>query len=252
VTLIASGLGVLAFVSETKPRLKQPNRVNWRGIQLGLQRAAVVGFVVGLAVLPTFAVRFHIGEPITRANNFFSAGDYVYAQRWLTNEQLDESGAGFVRAGGGNWPCNADPERCLELNALALPAMSGEAVDLSRLKAATFETLLTRPLQVLTVKSPVIFQSHTSLPGQSVGTSSPFGTAFWLVTWAVFAQIVYEAKRQKSLGRILVVLMPLTIAQVAALYFAHVETRYLLPIAASIWALHTVMPRHAMSEQTIL
>lgn len=207
---------------------------------LGIGVATAV--TVGLGFGPTVAVRFALDEPITTTSNFLNASDYTYAHRWLTSEQLDSMGAGFVREGGGNWPCLADPERCDALNPIAAPSMEGAAVDLGLLRDATLQTLVTRPVRVLAVKGPVMLRAHTSLPGSSIESYSRAGVAFWVITLAVFFLVLRDVRLFPSKSLALGSVAALALVPYALLYYVHVETRYLLPIAFAIWTQYAVAP----------
>lgn len=204
--------------------------------------SGLLAAVVGFGFSPTVVTRFVLNDPITPSSNFLSAGDYVYAQRWLTNEQLDSVGAGFVREGGGNWPCLADPRTCAKLNPIAVPSLQGETVDLERLREATVRSFLSRPDRVLAVKAPIMLRAHASLPGASVDSFSRSAVAFWLATLFLLAATLRDVRLFDARILALGTIVSFVFVPYAVLFFIHVETRYLLPIAFAIWTLFALAP----------
>lgn len=242
VAIVVLSVGIRDIVKPWLDRGKRKKR-HWSQVSaevLGLVVVTVATVFLGFA--PTLVVRSALDEPITFESNFLSAGDYVYAQRWLTSEQLDSMGAGFVREGGGNWPCLADPERCGALNPVAAPSMQGAAVDLGLLRDATLQTLVTRPTRVLAVKGPIMLRAHTSLPGSSVESYSLAAAAFWVITLTLLLLVLRDVRLFPSKALALGSVASMTLVPYGLLFFVHVETRYLLPMAFAIWVQYALAP----------
>lgn len=222
------------------------NKFSWKEkipiLRAGLVYVGVIGCAIAIGLSPSFVVRAAIDEPISWTSNYVSAGDYAYAQRWLTDAQLEESGASFLRQGGANWACKADPVRCEELNTIASLTLQGEAVDYELLRRAAFASIKEHPFEVLRIKAPYFVQSFSSSPGAGVESRSIAATIFWVITWVLLVPICRSLKNYHSPYMVVVFYLCYVLGVLALLVLAHIETRYLLPIAVVHWTLFALAP----------
>lgn len=157
--------------------------------------------------------------------------DYYAAYAWYTDEDLVSSGAGWLVAGGANWGCRAYPEECQVFNPMALEA-SFITRDFSTLVSAKRETFLRNPIPALRYKVPIIVENILKGGAPKWGLLS-------LVMWshlALYILLKWRAKTPRRLNwnqtGVLLFLLGASVAWLFALTYAHVESRYLLPIFA--------------------
>jgi hypothetical protein len=155
-------------------------------------------------------------------NPTWSAGDYQWAQRWMTDQYLLEGGGGYLVNGGANWACKIDTETCEALQPMVL---SGDGKNYSTFQNLALETALNSPLQLLGVKIPVLAQASVTPPvGLGVALSSAGIPVF--ITMLILLVTPYFQIR-KTLG---FVYSTVVFAIFATLLVAHVESRYLIPV----------------------
>lgn len=208
-----------------------------------LDLSSLMCFIIAglLAFLPWVCFRAAINEPITAASNPINAGDYMWAQRWITDEQFSSAGAGWLVDGDANWACDLDPSRCQTLNELAVVA--GNA-DFPILREAALQVVLEQPIPFLIQRGRVIASAWLSTPGTSPLAQDVGWYGISLVLLMISGVVL--AVRKGRMMPALAVLPPIFIlATVSTLLIAHVETRYFLPtqvVVLTWWALLVAAP----------
>ena len=86
-----------------------------RGPARGARGAALLVFLV--AVAPWAAYRYTVVEPGSRS---WVTTDFLWGQRWLTDEDLLAIGGDWLVPADANWSCDIDPAVCEELRPIAL------------------------------------------------------------------------------------------------------------------------------------
>jgi hypothetical protein len=178
----------------------------------------IISFLVSSAPW-TFVVTtvVHPGNPT------WSTGEYQWAQRWMTDQYLQEGGAGWLVEGGANWACKLDTKTCELLQAKVL---SGDGNNFSEFRDLALKTGISNPLELLALKAPILAQATITPPGASLGADiSPMSLAVFtgilLLTLTSFLQM------RKTLG---FVYSTVVLSSFATLLVAHVESRYMIPI----------------------
>jgi hypothetical protein len=213
-------------ISEDRERRPVPAATEVRAIGLVVLAASVL---VGL--LPWVAFRIAIDAPITRDSNPINASDYMWSQRWLTDDQLTALGADFLVDGDANWACDLDPIVCAELNPIAVRNADD---DFARLREATIEAARTRPLAFTMARARTFASGWTSTPGGSVGAHD--ARAYGVATLVAAVAAAGMAVRRRRVLPITGIAAPvLILGTLAPLALTHLETRYLLPAQALIW-----------------
>ena len=198
----------------------------------GIGQWAVLGAIfIGLCTPWTIyvATTLHPGNPS------WSMGDYQWAQLWQPTETLEAAGAGFLVAGGGNWPCELAPQRCAQINdaetATAAPYGGSEGMTFSEFRQEALLVAVTKPLDFIVDRVGVTLRSWLSVPGASVGTFGNIG--FGLMTLAGFGLavgilIVLGVRRHSTA----IFLLMIFAVNVGVIWLTHFETRYLVPLQA--------------------
>jgi hypothetical protein len=201
-------------VSDSKRDVKRPEAIQ---VLAGL----AIGVIVVVAPWTAYvAVVLHPGNPA------WSTGDYQWAQRWLTDAQLINGGASFLAEGGANWACKVAPERCLELNPIAV---ANDSEDYPTLRDEALAAAVTNPIEFVANRLTFGTRAAFSLPGSPVGSFS--GIEYGVLGAAMFlamASLLVRFFRRNVLFSCTLLLSGMGL--LAALAVAHFETRYLIPI----------------------
>lgn len=178
----------------------------------------------------------YVGTRLHPGNFSWSTGDYQWAQLWMTDEHLNNNGAGFLENGGGNWPCDLDPQRCGELAEIEFSTdlpYGGQGVNsFSDFQEEALKVALTNPAEFIADRTEVTVETWLSVPGEAVGSYDNLG--FGLATLAAFFAslviLVRDGIRRRSAAAVLVFLI--LGANIGVVWLTHFETRYVVPLQA--------------------
>lgn len=177
----------------------------------------------------------YVGQVLHPGSYSWSQGDYQWAQLWMSDDYLESIGGGFLEAGGGNWPCDLDPQKCRELSieefATATPYGGAAPNTFAMFERDAFAVALTHPGEFLVDRSEVTVRTWLSAPGTTVGTFDNVG--FGIVTLLCFIGslvILAIASLRRRAGALMILL--LLGANIAIIWLTHFETRYVVPLQA--------------------
>jgi hypothetical protein len=186
-----------------------------------------LGLGIFIAILPwTLVTQFklHPGNPT------WSMGDYQWAQRWLTDDQLNKAGAGFLVEGNANWACEISPEDCSIMNGIAL-TNDGQKYDF--LRNAAISVAAHHPVEFAINRFDAFGRAWFSSPGSKVGSFDSVG--YGLINISIGAAFIILAFKMRKKFKIYVsVVSLLVLGLIAALFVAHLENRYLVPLITTL------------------
>ena len=210
VLLIAGLVIVISFLKSGLTSFLKPLR---RGLGV-----FIISFLMSSA--PWTVVVTTIVHP---GNPTWSTGDYQWAQRWMTDQYLQEGDAGWLVEGGANWACKIDTKTCELLQAKVL---SGDGANFSTFRDLALQTAVANPLELLAVKVPIFAQAAVTPPGSGFGTApSPIGLPVFISLLVLVLSSFLQLR--KTLG---FVYSTVVLSIFATLVVAHVESRYMIPI----------------------
>jgi hypothetical protein len=165
----------------------------------------------------------------------WSQGDYQWSQEWMTDSYLDSTGAGFLKTGGANWPCNLDPQKCAVIVAeeFATPnPYGGQApYTFTRFQHESIKVAIKQPVPFALNRSEVMLRTWLSMPGASVGTMN--NLVFGGLTFAAFlGALVVLIRRTLAQRAAATVILLIIGANLGVVWLTHFETRYLVPVQA--------------------
>lgn len=177
------------------------------------------------------------GEAVLHPGSYsWSQGDYQWAQLWMTDDYLNNNGAGFLETGGANWPCDIDPDRCEELadEELSTDAPYGGQGQntFSTFQREAILVAITNPGPFVVDRTDYTIRAWLSEPGASVGTfgNVGFGIATLVMFLASLAVLVVWTIRRRAAGPLLIFLI--LGANLGVVWLTHFETRYVVPLQA--------------------
>lgn len=190
--------------------------------RLMTQKNGLIKFLsaTGIALIPWTGFVYLYLHP---GNPSWSTGDYQWAQRWMSDEFLIKGKATWLVEGGANWGCKINPEKC---QILGKEAESG-STNYGEFRDEAIATAISRPLELFALKTPIIFSSFESIAGQppAKGDNQVGGNIF-LGSLLVCAFLTLK----RNVSRVFLIYALYIGLALSALYLAHVETRYLLPV----------------------
>lgn len=199
------------------------------------------GFIEWVALGAVFLIlcapwTIYVGKVLHPGNFQWSTGDYQWAQLWMSDKYLASVGGGFLEEGGGNWPCDIDPQKCRELSRIEFSTTTpygGQAPNtFTVFQHDAFKVALTHPLQFVAGRSEVTLRTWLSVPGAGVGTFGNIG--FGLVTLLTFIGalllLAIESIKRRAAGPLTIFLILGT--NIGVIWLTHFETRYVVPLQA--------------------
>lgn len=165
----------------------------------------------------------------------WSQGDYQWGQEWMPDSYLDSIGAGFLIAGGANWPCHIAPSQCdiLAKHELATAApYSGQApYTFTYFEHASIKAAVQNPVAFVANRSDFTIGAWLSSPGTSVGTFNNvgFGVLSLVAFLAALAVLVWQSIEQRAVPVFLLLILG---ANIGVVWLTHFETRYVVPLQA--------------------
>jgi hypothetical protein len=185
--------------------------------------AACVILVTPYTVYATFVL--HPTSPT------WSQNDYLWAQAWMTDDDLAAVGGQFLVDSGANWPCHLDPVECGRQRPTALLMQQDSFNDL---RDAALLTGARHPLAFAANRLGFWRAAWFSTPAGQTGAfdAIPFGLLMiGVLGWGIWLAI----RRWRVAPALISVVTILLLGQVAILTIEHIEQRYLIPILAVIW-----------------
>jgi hypothetical protein len=184
---------------------------------------------IALLVLPWLAYRFVV---VTPHEVSWTKYDFVWAQRWMTDEDLRSIGGDWLVPAGANWACHADPERCAELRTIALNATEA---DFPMLRDAALESMRTHPVAFAQDRFDTVL--HTWFTDLSTGDSDPWTVVSgWVViAWAAIGAVL-AVRRWRAAPVFVLALAAMVVGQVVALSVSHIEPRFWIPTVGLVLA----------------
>jgi hypothetical protein len=191
-----------------------------------------------LSVVLTFlllALPFTLVKLASTGSPTWSSGDYVWGQKWMSDEMLRSNGANFLVEGGSNWACNIDPIKCQEIasqeNSSGQPYSGFGEYTFIEFRNMAFFAAFEHPGRFMLNRLQVTLDTFETLPGSSIGLKNS-GFKGWVLTFVFFlvfvSSLFYIRIRNLFLAFILLFCLGLFIP----LVFEHFESRYLIPIQA--------------------
>jgi hypothetical protein len=202
-----------------------------------------LGLGMFIAILPWTLVTQFILHP---GNPTWSMGDYQWAQRWLTDDQLNKAGAGFLVEGNANWACEISPEDCSIMNSIALSS-DGQKYDF--LRNAAIAAAASHPVEFTKNRFDAFGRAWFSSPGSKVGSfdSVGYGIINMLIGVAFF---ILTFKMRKKFKIYVSVVSLLVLGLIAALFVAHLENRYLIPLITTLGVSAFTLGGAAITEKS--
>jgi hypothetical protein len=185
-------------------------------------RKPMVSFLLSLFLVSAPWTLF-VATILHPGNLSWSTGDYQWAHRWMTDDYLLESNAGWLVIGEANWACEVSPQRCEALQGLVT---SGDGSHFGTLRQYAIETAILNPIDLFILKTGPLSEATWLTSGaQLTGAASlvqllGFGLilGFLIISFFVFSKIHHPA----WLAVIVV------FGYLATLVIAHVESRYMI------------------------
>ena len=234
--ICAISAAMIFAIKKTSKRIKTTSKNMFiMGISLGLG--------IFIAILPwTMVTQFklHPGNPT------WSMGDYQWAQRWLTDDQLNKAGAGFLVEGNANWACEISPEDCSIMNDVAV---SNDGQNYDFLKNAAISAATKHPIEFAQNRLDAFSRAWFSSPGSKVGSFDSVG--YGLIDILIGIAFIILAFKSRKQFKIYVSIVSLIIlGLVAALSVAHLENRYLIPLITTLGVAAFTLGSVTLSEKT--
>jgi len=160
---------------------------------------------------------------------------------WQTDEQLISRGGSWLVEGRANWPCEIDPDRCAEINNVAL---INDSSSHNFLLEEKLKSILRNPLPFAVNRAQMWSSGVFTLPSSSPGSND--AVLFGVLNIGAFALLValtftWFEKRPLFFGLIWAAL----ISQGLTLSVYHMEVRYLNTFTTLPWvALILVLPEY--------
>jgi len=181
------------------------------------------------------ALPFTLVKLASTGSPTWSSGDYVWGQKWMSDEMLKSGGANFLVEGGSNWACNIDPIKCREI--AILENLSGQPYSgfgeytFIEFRNMAFFAALEHPGSFLLNRLEVTLDTFETLPGSSIGTKNS-GFKGWVLTIGFFAVFVCSLFYLRIRNLFLAFILLFCLGLYIPLVFEHFESRYLIPIQA--------------------
>ncbi len=175
-----------------------------------------------------------IGEAKLHPGNYnWSNGNYVWAQRWMSDQYLTDGGAGFLVEGNANWSCEIDKIQCNEIANAEIAAgtfYSGYGpYSHSELRNRALLSAIESPLHWLKIMTTKLFETWVTIPGASIG-SAPNLLGGILTIFAYIASLFFLIRNVITTNNIFALFMFfISTFAIAILYLEHFESRYLIP-----------------------
>lgn len=175
-----------------------------------------------------------VAEAKIRPGNYnWAVGDYVWAQRWMSDQYLLDNGASFLVEGNANWSCEIDKEQCAEIAQAEISAgtfYSGDGwYTYAEFRQLALISAVENPLHWLKIMTSKLVETWVTIPGEPIGSApNLFGGVLTIL--AYFASIFYLLRDILRTNNIFALfLFFVSIFTVAILYLEHFESRYLIP-----------------------
>ena len=166
-------------------------------------------------------------------NYNWSNGNYVWAQRWMSDQYLLDGGASFLVEGNANWSCEIDKEQCAEISQVEISAgsfYSGSGpFSHAELRNRALMSAVENPLHWLKIMTSKLVETWVTIPGAPIG-SAPNLLGGTLTILAYLTSLFYLLRSILSTNNIFALFLFFTSTfTVAILYLEHFESRYLIP-----------------------
>jgi len=162
----------------------------------------------------------------------WSMTDYLWAETWMTDAELRETGNGWLQELGGNWACNIDPDGCRTQHVVA---MRQSPEDFPALRTAAMKAAVTHP--VAFVQDRAHYWGHSWFGSPMSDVPPIVAVPFGLLQLGAFVGLVVVAIRNRRRAPVLIVAIGgLLLGQFVLLALSHIEPRYWIPVFALNWA----------------
>jgi hypothetical protein len=163
----------------------------------------------------------------------WSNGDYVWAQRWMSDQYLIDGGASFLVEGEANWSCEIDKEQCAEITQAEISAgtfYSGNGpYSYAEFRNRALISAVENPMHWLKIMTSKLLETWLTMPGAPIG-SAPNLLGGVLTILAYLASLFYLLRDFLRANNIFALfLFFVSTITVAVLYLEHFESRYMIP-----------------------
>jgi hypothetical protein len=151
----------------------------------------------------------------------------------MSDSHLDSIGAGFLKNGGANWPCNIAPTQCAVLAkhelATAAPYSGQAPYTFTFFEHASIKAAAQNPVAFVANRSGFTIGAWLSSPGAGVGTfdNVGFGVLSLVAFLAALAVLIWQSIEQRAVSVFLFLILG---ANIGVVWLTHFETRYLVPL----------------------
>jgi hypothetical protein len=234
--VLFSALVILFHPQNLKPILLRMRRSKMKRVNgpLIFQKIKKL-YLVTSTIFLLLTLPFTLIKIVSTGSPSWSSADYVWGQKWMSDEILLSNNANFLIQGGSNWACKIDTETCNQIIekevSTEYPFSGYGEFNFAEFRNLAFLSAIKNPISFVENRAKVVFQTFETLPGASIGDKNNQTKGILLLfsfMFIFFSGLLFF--RMKSVFDTFIVLFCLGLF--LPLIFEHFESRYLIPIQA--------------------